>query len=129
MNATGPPARLKNRYRLAEWIGESETGIVYRAHDDVHDRDVAIKFLPPVYFTNAEATANFLNEAQALDSLSHPCIESVYDAGAQHGWHYLVRELVSGQTLHEIVVNAVNTLKGLQFILNVHWISAFHILT
>ena len=102
MNTTGPPARLNNRYRLVEWIGESEAGVVYRAHDDVHDRDVVIKFLPPEHFANADAGGHFLQEVRALTHLSHPNIVTVFDVGIERGWHYIVRELLTGHHLHEI---------------------------
>ena len=67
-----PPARLNNRYRLAEWLGEGGMGIVYRAHDEVLDRDVAIKFLLPQYIASAEAGERFMREARAVARLSHP---------------------------------------------------------
>ena len=81
MNATNPPPRLSNRYRLVEWIGEGGMGVVYRAHDEVLDRDVAIKFLSPQHIASAEAGERFIREARAVAQLSHPNIMALYDVG------------------------------------------------
>lgn len=100
---TSPPARLSNRYRLVEWIGEEETGAVYRAYDEILDRDVVVKFLLPQHFTSAEAGLRFMREARAIARLSHPNIVTLYDVGEERGWHYLAQECISGQNLREVV--------------------------
>jgi serine/threonine protein kinase/DNA-binding NarL/FixJ family response regulator len=97
-----PPSRLNNRYRLAEWLGEGGMGIVYRAHDEVLDRDVAIKFLLPQYIASAEAGERFIHEARAVARLSHPNIMTLYDVGKELDWHYMVLEYIPGQNLRDL---------------------------
>jgi serine/threonine-protein kinase len=66
-------AYLQNRYRLDAELGRGGAGTVYRAHDTLLDRDVAVKVL-----TNAglgtEGRARLLREAQAVARLNHPNI-------------------------------------------------------
>ena len=69
MNATGPPPRLQDRYRLVEQLGRGGMGLVYRARDEMLDRDVAIKFIAPERVSGAEASARFLREARAVARL------------------------------------------------------------
>lgn len=103
MKATAaPPPRLNNRYRLAEWLGEGGMGIVYRAHDEVLDRDVAIKFLLPQYIASTEAGERFMREARAVARLSHPNIMMLYDVGKELDWHYMVLEYIPGKNLRDI---------------------------
>ncbi len=96
---TDPPLRLNNRYHLVERLGEGSMGIVYRAHDETLDRDVAIKFLLPEQVAGEEASARFLREARAVARLSHPNIMTLYDVGHEGIWHYLVLEHIPGQDL------------------------------
>ncbi len=99
-----PPARLHERYRLSEWLGQGSMGVVYRANDEMLRRDVAIKFLTPELMRHEEAGSRFLREAQAIARLSHANIMALYDVGQQDGWHYLVLEYIDGQDLHELLV-------------------------
>ncbi|HZM21160.1 MAG TPA: hypothetical protein VFC02_05420, partial [Anaerolineales bacterium] len=59
-----PPPVIRERYQLATWLGEGSMGVVYKAHDLMLDRDVAVKFLSPKYFSSSDAAARFLREAR-----------------------------------------------------------------
>ncbi|MGH2522269.1 MAG: protein kinase domain-containing protein [Anaerolineales bacterium] len=99
----GPPPRLQDRYRLVEQLGQGSMGLVYRAHDEMLDRDVAIKFVAPGRVTSEEASARFLREARAVARLAHPNIVTLYDAGHAEAWHYLVLEHIAGRNLHSLL--------------------------
>jgi serine/threonine protein kinase len=93
---------LDDRYRLIERLGKGGVSVVWRGHDEVLGRPVAIK----VMNLGAESPSpdRIRAEARALARLSHPHIAAVYDYGvstAESGEHmpYLVMELLSGQTL------------------------------
>ncbi len=79
-------------------------GVVYRAQDEMLDREIAIKFLPPEKVISHEASDRFLREARAVASLSHPNIMTLYDMGREDGWHYLALEYIRGQDLHNHIV-------------------------
>lgn len=98
-----PPPVIRERYQLAAWLGESSRGIVYKAHDLMLDRDVAVKFLSPKYFSSTDAAARFLREARLVARLSHPNIMSIFDVGEDHGWQYLVFEYIPGSDLHMLM--------------------------
>ena len=74
---------------------------VYRARDGKLGRDVAIKVLPDAFAQDAERLARFKREAKVLASLNHPNIASIYGLEQSEGTHYLVLELVEGETLAE----------------------------
>jgi len=101
---TEPPPRLKDRYRLVTWLGQGSMGVVYRAHDEILDRYVAIKFLSPKQIAGAGASERFLREARAVARLSHPNIMALYDVERDGEWHYLVLEHIPGQDLHTRLV-------------------------
>jgi pimeloyl-ACP methyl ester carboxylesterase len=88
-------------YTVAARIGAGGMGVVYRAHDERLERDVAIKVLPPGMLTDEPARRRFRKEALALAKLSHPNIAAIYDVGEQDGVDYLVMECVPGQSLAE----------------------------
>lgn len=88
-------------YRVLEQIGAGGMGLVFKAHDERLDRDVAIKVLPPGALTDERARQRFRNEALALSKLNHPNIETVHDFDTQDGVDFLVMELVPGVTLDE----------------------------
>ena len=73
-------------------------GVVYRATDTKLHRDVAIKVLP-AFTETPERRSRFEREAQLLASLNHPNIASIYGLEESDGVHYLVLELVPGETL------------------------------
>ena len=87
------------RYTIERTIGAGGMAVVYRAHDEELDRDVAIKVLADHHASDPEFRQRFLREARLAAPLSHPNIVSVYDAGEVDGSPYIVMELVEGTTL------------------------------
>jgi len=90
---------LNGRYRLDAELGRGAMGIVYRGHDSLLDRDVAVKVLSAEVL-NAETRARLLREARAAAQLRHPNIVPVFDAGEVDGMPYVVMEL-EGPSLHD----------------------------
>jgi serine/threonine protein kinase/tetratricopeptide (TPR) repeat protein len=91
--------QILGHYRIVEKIGEGGMGVVYRAHDERLDRDVALKLLPAGLLANSTAVKSFREEAQALSKLNHPNIATIHDFDAQDGLNFLVMEYVHGSTL------------------------------
>lgn len=85
-------------YRIVAQIGAGGMGVVYRAHDEELDRDVAIKVLPPGALTET-ARKRLHAEARTLAKLSHSNISQVYQFASQNGADFLVMEYVDGMTL------------------------------
>jgi serine/threonine protein kinase/tetratricopeptide (TPR) repeat protein len=74
-------------------------GVVYRAHDQRLDRDVALKLLPPDLLSDPAAGERLRKEALALSKLNHPNIAHVYDFDTHDGVAFLIMEYVRGDTL------------------------------
>jgi serine/threonine protein kinase len=95
------------RYELREELGRGAMGVVYRAHDPVIGRDVAVKTL---HLTEAgtgmsreELIGRFQTEARAAGLLTHPNITVVFDAGEEEGTFYITMELVEGRSLQSML--------------------------
>jgi len=80
-------------------LGKGGMGEVYRAHDTRLDRDVAIKTLPEEFAADQDRLARFQREAKLLASLNHPNIAAIYGLEKFDNRHFLVLELVEGETL------------------------------
>ncbi len=88
-------------YEILEPIGKGGMGEVYRARDGKLGRDVAIKVLPDEFAQDTERLKRFQREAKVLASLNHPNIAAIYGLEHSESTHYLVLELVPGETLAE----------------------------
>src|SRR5206468_1842112 len=88
-------------YRVLSKIGEGGMGEVYRAKDIKLRRDVALKVLPRTFARDPERLARFEREAQILASLNHKNIAAIYGLEESDGEHFLVLELVEGETFAE----------------------------
>ena len=86
-------------YRILGKLGAGGMGEVYRARDEKHDRDVAVKVLPASTFDDPTARARLVREAKAAAALNHPNICTVYEVGEADGQAYIAMELVEGHTL------------------------------
>jgi tetratricopeptide (TPR) repeat protein len=93
--------RTLGHYRVLEEIGSGGMGVVYRAHDERLERDVALKVLPPGTLADDSTRKRFRKEALALSRLSHPNIATVFDFDTQEGTDFLVTELIEGVTLDD----------------------------
>jgi non-specific serine/threonine protein kinase len=92
---------LQSRYRIEAELGRGGMGTVYRAHDALLERDVAIKVLSNTGL-GTEGRTRLLREAQAVAKLNHPNIVTVYDAGEVGGAPFIVMELVAGEALRRL---------------------------
>jgi serine/threonine-protein kinase len=88
-------------YRIMEKVAAGGMGVVYRAHDEQLERDVAVKVLPSGTLSDDTARRHFRKEAMALAKLNHPNIETVYEFGTQDNIDFLVMEYVPGRTVAE----------------------------
>src|ERR1700746_1693866 len=88
-----------SHYRITEMIGRGGMGIVYRAHDEQLDRDVAVKVLPHARIDDDSSRKRFRKEALALAKMNHANIETVHEFASQDDVDYLVTQLIPGKTL------------------------------
>jgi len=88
-------------YKIISLIGAGGMGEVYRAHDTRLLRDVALKVLHQSFTADPDRLRRFEQEARAIAALSHPNIVSVFDVGVADKVHYIVTELIEGETLRQ----------------------------
>lgn len=100
---TFPPNTQLGPYKITSLIGAGGMGEVYRAHDPRLARDVALKVLPASFTADTDRLRRFEQEARAVAALNHPNIVSIYDIGSENGVHYIVSELLEGETLRQRV--------------------------
>jgi serine/threonine-protein kinase len=93
---------LAGRYRLLELLGEGGMAHVFRAHDELLDREVAVKVLRAGFGADRDFVARFRQEARSVASLHHPNIATVYDTGTD-GVDYIVMQLVDGEDLERMI--------------------------
>ncbi len=98
--AIGPGVRL-GPYEIVSPLGAGGWGEVWRARDTRLSREVAIKILPAALAENEKFLARFEREARAISSLNHPSICTLYDVGVENSTHFLVMELIDGESLAE----------------------------
>ena len=91
------------RYRLLDELGRGGMGVVWRAHDDRLDREVAVKVVHDWVDADPELRGRFEREAAALARLQHPHVVRLYDVVEARGRTLLVMELVEGESLAQLV--------------------------
>ena len=94
---------LNNRYALGEMIGTGGMADVYIGDDTRLNRKVAIKVLRRDLARDPSFVARFKKEALAAGGLNHSGIVAVYDSGDENNSPYIVMELISGQTLRQVM--------------------------
>src|SRR5262249_2714780 len=86
-------------YEITSHLGTGGMGEVYQATDTKLGRSVAIKFLPEAFSHDTERVARFQREARVLASLNHTNIAAIHGVEEIDSRHFLVMELVPGETL------------------------------
>lgn len=97
------PRLLNKRYQLLETVGKGGMAVVYRAHDLMLERFVAVKVLREGTSRDPTFQGRFRQEAKAAANLSHPNIVTVHDFGLDHGQLFLVMEYVPGTDLKTLI--------------------------
>lgn len=94
---------LGNRYLIQQTLGSGGMSVVYKAHDTMLERPVAIKILRKDFSTDADFCNRFRQEAKAAANLSHPNIVTVHDFGIDNGRLFIVMEYVPGEDLKTMI--------------------------
>ena len=104
---------LNGRYEIIRPIGYGGMAEVFLAHDQLLDRDVAVKMLRNQFLEDKELLEQFRREAKSAARLVHPYIINIYDVVSEGNNQYIVMEYVDGVTLkeymqeHKLSLNAV----------------------
>jgi len=94
---------IGGRYELEELVGSGGMSSVFKAHDTMLERNVALKILHEHHLDDEEYVERFRREARIVAQLSHPNIVTVIDRGQSDGRPFIVFEYVDGQTLNEML--------------------------
>ena len=106
MDPNETPRVFSERYELNHLIARGGMAEVYRAHDRLLDRPVALKVLFPELSVDRSFVERFRREAQAAANLSHPNIVPVFDWGEDTGTYFIVMEFIDGRPLSSILKSA-----------------------
>ena len=98
---------IAERYELEELVGTGGMSSVYRAHDRLLERDVALKVLHPQFTADTDYVERFRREARSVARLSHPSIVTVIDRGEQDGRQFIVVPISGGNYSGEYVAFAL----------------------
>ena len=91
------------KYRIMGKIGQGAMGEVFRAHDPVIGRNVAIKIMSAAVGDDEDLRRRFQREAQSAGRLNHPNIVTIYDYGEDRGRVYIAMELLEGRDLKDLI--------------------------
>jgi serine/threonine protein kinase len=94
---------LAGRYEVEELVGAGGMSSVFRAHDSLLDRKVALKVMHQQYGEDPEYVERFRREARSVAALSHPNIVTVIDRGEHEGRQFIVFEYVEGENLKQLI--------------------------
>ena len=100
--------QLFGRYLLRQILGRGGMGVVWLAHDEQLERDVALKFLPELITLDKEAIADLKRETRRSLELTHPNIVRIYDFVQDSSWAGISMEYVGGETLSAMKVEQPN---------------------
>jgi len=94
---------IADRYELEELVDHGGMSSVYRGHDRMLERKVALKVLHAHFLDDPEYVERFRREARAVAQLSHPNIVTVIDRGSSDGHQFIVFEYIDGENLKQLL--------------------------
>src|SRR5713226_10234142 len=97
------PQQKIGKYEVRERIGRGGMGMIFKAHDPVLNRAVALKVISTDIEVTDELRARFFREAQACARLSHPNIVTVFDMGEDNGRLFIVMEFLEGEEIRGLI--------------------------
>ncbi|HEX6262663.1 MAG TPA: protein kinase [Actinomycetota bacterium] len=103
VRADSPPRVLADRYEVGELLGAGGMASVYRGHDRILQRPVAVKILDASLAVDDRFLRSFVREARAAAGLIHPNVVTVFDTGVDDDQHFILMELVEGSTLQQVL--------------------------
>jgi predicted Ser/Thr protein kinase len=96
--------KIAGRYEVEELVGHGGMSSVYKAHDSLLERHVALKILHEQYNGDEDFVERFKREARSVAQLQHPNIVTVIDRGEEDGRQYIIFEYIDGENLKERIV-------------------------
>ncbi|HUP64140.1 MAG TPA: protein kinase [Thermoanaerobaculia bacterium] len=102
------PGSVLGPYEIVSLLGAGGMGEVYEATDRRLGRRVAVKILTARSVARSEALERFQREARAVAALSHPNVVTLFDIGEEGDHHYVVTELLEGETLRARLERAIS---------------------